>query len=1258
MARSVRFLLACPAAAVALFAGQSLLLDGRQVLNPFFPNIGHSASVRLEFYIHDWQTQPTSDFIVSDAIGIQANLYSIPQPSGPPQMELAVFSTWSTFGTPPQYPGILTSLDALFPTTKAAYVRIQRDAGARLLDIEIWDLNGNRVYAQQIPLGNDVKDDAGGISVSSAGPCDLAFFRIHSALVPMNSRPPVTVDNEARLLEWKFDYDLSDSSGNGYPAYLSSGEAIFVTTPYQNVVTAFPKTYNAPIWTNWVSMRAGFPNQLDGTASYSQSDTSAAVTYYWTQAQSGGPTTLTWDDPTLGQPTVTGTVFGTYDFTLTVTDVRGYQATASLDVGAVAMDDNGVVINSDPVVDQIFGPMIAYGKNPWGYADYLAMRATTLRYADYLGYGLSATWPYASWETTEPGTVSYTWNGKSLSYAGAAGTTITSAIDASGIASFTVDDPTLIDTSELPTRVYLKSSGLSWEEIRICGALGNTLTPCYDGRGWADPYTSRLAAQAWPAGTPIGQFKVTGTKTAFLTTLCQSGAQGQVGLVSYAAGTMTMTPGSTAVAGTETAWASTMAGDYLRVAATHGGQSFVFVALIASVANGTHLTLSRPWPVDADSGPFPYAVVAQSRWPVLHYTRADASDAMQYWPPFGCESDTSLYLQPYWDIPAYDAQTYTATSYSYMDGNWWLSFGSDGGLNFYGEDLAHRALYYRSGYSLALTAANMIGDMWVRMPEIGGHLVYAPLYSGGLVIGGIADALLSTTPHKASWSDLRSFAGNGVSVIGTACPDAGDSRDTGYQLAWLALAALYDPDTTSTAAPGGIPWQTYWRNQLPAMYTRELGCKGSDNSWASGFYWNPYGDQIALIGGSTTGTGTNISTGTCFGAAAGSGTATNGSGVIIGSGFVAGTRIAITGTRGGSPFTMWQYYTLNSPAQITLVQGAAWQGDSGAVTWMIDNTSNFLTFMQSNDDPMGAENWSCIRKSSSEITLNRPWDGPSGTYYGYSSNVVGVAQQPYMLGIRQSAWRWAAMAAAAMGNSRLAASFNSLRAAAGQWTKSAGFDSLVTKGMYYSRVQQGCEPITPASMGFEGDGPCFDDDPSNSQYDTVAMRELTGETNASLWSYFDTGAPDRLTWGDLAYGSLWGWAPYTARKFYTPADLLTEQNPQYAAGYGLQGGKWTGFFFGMGMAHQWPAIRLGQPHGATFVPAAVPFSLPPGAAQVQVTLTAPSGAKGAPFVCTAACSSNVDTHQGAWWAHLVYQDSTGGTVSTTDELLSPATPPR
>ena len=1258
MKRGALFLIWCVSAAV--WGGESIQFSpGQSAQNTSVPAQSVSTPWYIEFYIHDWNNAATSNVYLlgPPALGLTGYI----QANANGSQFLIIYS--QTESQASLFCFVQIGAPANLPA-QGLYVRYQHVPGISTDECELWDINGNRLAMGQATYTSPGANQPG-VSVGGTSGSSMAFFRLCTgATIPLGSRMPTTAGGcpaGTYLLEWKFDGNLSDSSGNGYTATLTEGSPTYVPTPNQNVVAVI-RTAGAPFWSNWVSMRAGFPAQLDGTSSFSQADASNTVACFWQVLAS--PVPIGWSGQSSCTPSLTGVVFGDYNIQLAVTDSAGNQASATQHVGAVATDNNGVVVQANPAADAIFGPMMAFGKNPWGLADYWALRSTTLRYQDYLSYGLSPTWPYAPWEQAQTGTVSYTWDGVGMGPVSAPGTTLSgSGIPGATATSFTVADISKLDVSELPTRVYVSSPGAlyRYEEISICSVSGNTLTVCYDGRGWSDPANgSRLAAQSWPAGYLIGQFKVTGSGTHFLSTLCAAGPHSPVGLVTYNTGTVSLSAGSTAVTGAGTSWSgsSVTSGYMLRVSATHQGQPFVFLAPIQSVTDAQDLVLSRPFPANADTGSYSYQIVSDnatsSRYPVLHYTRAmDGSDAMKWWlNGYGCESDISLYLNPAWDDSGVDGVSQSNKSYSYMDQSWWLNQSSTGGLDFYGEDLAHRALYLRSGLGMAQTAANMIGDMWVRMPQVSsdGGVPGDPLFVGGLVIGGVADALLSNTGHQTQWSDLRGFASWGsTSVVadgsGSNCNTAGDNRDTGYGDAWLALAALYDPQPAQ------------WQGPLANLYSRENVCKGQDNSWANGFYFNNYGPQVVLTNGSPIGTGTNIpATGVCAGSASGAGSATKGSGTITGSGFTSGTRIAITGTRNGAAFTLWAFYTLNSGSQIALNNGASWPGDSGFITWMIDGTTNALTFAQSNNDPMTSENWSCIWNNASQITLNRPWDGSSGTYYGYVANVAGRATQPYMLGIKQNAFRWGALAASANGNATLAAGLTGLLQAAGKWERATGFDSLVTNGFYYSRVLNLCEPITTASMGYGGGGPCFDDTNSYSAYDNVAMRELTAENSASLRSYYDAngGGGDSLTWGDLAYGSVWGNPAYTTGGVYAPADGYTADNTANGNlnDSNIHGGKWTGFFFGMGMAHQWPAARLGGVSPAINRRLTMSFSLStvPNATGFVAVVTLPSGAQSTYNCPSSPCAVNADARQGSPVVQWRYVGAGGQALAQSDPV--------
>src|SRR4029077_13349285 len=150
---------------------------------------------------------------------------------------------------------------------------------------------------------------------------NLGYLRVFTTLVPIGSRPPTTADG-GNWTELKFDNNLNGSSGRGHNATVPG--ATYINTPNQ-IAISLPKTFGAPSWNHWTSLRAGYPAKLDGTASFSLADASSAVTYFWQQVS--GPTSVRWSDHTSATPTITGLIFGTYTFSLRVTDAAGSTAT-------------------------------------------------------------------------------------------------------------------------------------------------------------------------------------------------------------------------------------------------------------------------------------------------------------------------------------------------------------------------------------------------------------------------------------------------------------------------------------------------------------------------------------------------------------------------------------------------------------------------------------------------------------------------------------------------------------------------------------------------------------------------------------------------------------------------------------------------------------------------------------------------------------------------------------------------------------------
>ena len=132
------------------------------------------------------------------------------------------------------------------------------------------------------------------------------------------------------------------------------------------------------------------------------------------------------------------------------------------------------------------------------------------------------------------------------------------------------------------------------------------------------------------------------------------------------------------------------------------------------------------------------------------------------------------------------------------------------------------------------------------------------------------------------------------------------------------------------------------------MLTRDQNCKRSDNSWANGFVFNTASAALTLTNGSATVTGTGLTSGLCYGIASGSVSVTSESASFTGTGLVNGSKIVITGTRGGQPFTGAYQFTQSGGASGSL--SALWPGDTGTATYVIENNGNMSAIGVNNDD--------------------------------------------------------------------------------------------------------------------------------------------------------------------------------------------------------------------------------------------------------------------------------------------------------------------
>lgn len=345
--------------AANLFGGQSLVLtNGGTSYAVVDPSLPVTQSWRVEFRMHGFTPPPS---------GYSQRLFTLPGTGLIVYLEPSGALNITDYRDVPTNSGYCT-----LPTTGLTdvLVRVQRDLVNRQQTCELWNYDGSGYSFDNHAITGPSSWAFSGGAIGNGVTADLAFLRVSTVVLPLGSKPPTTAD-AGNWTELKFDGNLNDSSGNGHNASLySGGPPAYVPTPNQTAISVV-KVLGTPAWSNWISLRAGFPAQLDGTASFSLADASSSVTYFWQQIS--GPSNVIWANRTTPQPTLTGLVFGDYVFQLQVTDSAGTSGTAALEVGAVATDNNGVVVNADPRIDQFFGPMIAFGRNPWTWFDYTDM---------------------------------------------------------------------------------------------------------------------------------------------------------------------------------------------------------------------------------------------------------------------------------------------------------------------------------------------------------------------------------------------------------------------------------------------------------------------------------------------------------------------------------------------------------------------------------------------------------------------------------------------------------------------------------------------------------------------------------------------------------------------------------------------------------------------------------------------------------------------------------------------------------------------
>jgi hypothetical protein len=387
----------------------------------------------------------------------------------------------------------------------------------------------------------------------------------------------------------------------------------------------------------------------------------------------------------------------------------------------------------------------------------------------------------------------------------------------------------------------------------------------------------------------------------------------------------------------------------------------------------------------------------------------------------------------------------------------------------------------------------------------------------------------------------------------------------------------------------------------------------------------------------------------CYSTASGTAIATNGSALLtaVTGSFLppAGSfKLLVGGTIKGVRYDLVTQFDFNSAMSLTMA--ALWPGDSGTVYWSIENNDNnnyVMTVAQGQADNANfGQIISCSLIDSAHDRWYRPWPTPSGTFYYSQYNLVGRGTQAFMAGIKALQMRYAG---------QVYAPYQSLDQAVANWVGTTGFDAAGTKGIYYGRVFPQCEPAVTdsgiADVGVRVPG-CIENSWNPGAAAQARARNSEAQ-NAMTVMYLANPTPSNKAIGDIFYGATYGAPGYTASGYWS--DGLTASNLDDVS---LGSYKWPGFFFGIGMAHQWPAARLGGVAPPQYRGVAVQIAPSAGqsAQSAQIVVTAPSGAQSV-FACGAnlSCMVTVDDRQGSYWYQIQYLSPSGDVVSNSPPAL-------
>lgn len=1186
----MRFLLIVLLLPCLLFGGQSLNISGLtgDTLNTIpSPNLGDAAqSWCVEWHWHDMQ-MPDSNVIAwmrFNNLGFYLNVYT---PATSPTGLIQVIAVGSKDGG-------FSAVGLNWGIRETGLFRICRDAEASEWRFEAWDLDGSN-YQIDRRIMSSLTTTSGTNTDLKPLPASLGFLRIRDHAVPPNSKPPTTAD-AGNVAEWKFDGNLNDGASPGLGAITLTGTA-YVDTPGQDFVSIIAQTQDTPFWAPFRPMRAGHPNTLDSTRSFSMADASDEVSCIWVQID--GPSRVRWlgeDGPNTCEPQLTGLVFGPYDFRLIGRDVDGNEGEIVASFGAVAYDDEGVVIYPDDRLYDLLGPTTVLGQNPWEWPDAMQVEMALENMSYYSGGSFTGTWenemnpPNRTFNGVPREGVVW-WNSSTNKLFGSGtnfirvfrgghgpGPTMVTGVGRRILPEFAragnmqymyrVLQPTYIHSD---TEMDLNAADVSLAEEN------------------AVPWNTRGLLNVFEGATgtvyfdyEVDQRKVYGVGTNFLSEFCG----GEVG----------------------------PATSTLKRMVFIGPQSFR--RRVTSCESDTELTL----------------------WEDIQQT-----------------TTAGLVPNTVWASPGYGWLLEDTT----IDrGEWNTASGPTSFVNFYDVAAAMYSLYYRTGWKRALEAARFVSSRhwkyWVPTPR--NNAFRGTLISFLVDSDYLAPGQKDAGDEEVFWHMLNRHRQDAKFSVG-CLNEINDVRESGYCFEGLGFLAKYHPDAAIRDAVKQELVDAYdaqveaWLHPTGAVLMQSNFQDGAANLW-----WNFTNGSttVTKAGGSEEAdpdycgeVATFYDTGTVEVSGEDMRTITVTGGDWTGQ---SGKTIMLHGLLDGQPYS--QRNVLNDATASGGTLSYTWPGDGHPTKYRLtqggsSSRRSLFTFRVNSDGSsagprvMDPDHWHwCTVDSPTQLTLERPWEGPSEVRR-IRFNATGTRASTLMYGIFAMGMLEVAEALAdydaeAAAKYRFAAD-EQMRFYEETQTEFSGAATFP----YFPYHSQVCEPryVFPNA--------CAN---TSSNWTVNVMRAFSIET----FRYISKRYLHTQDEADRARGEEWSRRLFAREGFAAPVagdgNWSATINPGDWRNNVVQTTKNFGQAFGQGGSQVWSAARLGGVSPPVTQPTGMRLDWPAGTTRAVVSVTLPNGSTSEVECLTSRCDLSSIDRRGDSLAHVAWYAGETRTRRTTTPI--------